>query len=151
MLVSCNSSKKLINSEYLVIRFNEKLPDRNKTIVQDYHLEVPVGGKLIKGKNDFTGDYHSEYRIIYADSSILYIGNDNWHGSRLNIVNRANKGIRGINKQYVTDSLYFEGVQFDGKYWKENILNDIVVGYVNVKPDEKSKYDKATHSVKPYK
>ena len=150
-IFSCSTSNKIINAEYQIVRFKEKIPNKGELKVQDYLFDVLRGGKLIKGKHDFTGSNYAEYRIIYPDSSILYIGNDTWHGSRLNLNNRVGKGINGINRKNLTDSLYFEGVQLDGRYWKENILNDIFVGYVNVKPDEKRKYDEAIKSVRLYK
>ena len=151
ILFSCGSSKRLINEDYSRIRFNEKVASGSTSKTQDYIFEVPKGGKLSKGSYDFTGDYHTEYRIMYPDSSILYIGNDNWSGSKLNVINRVEAGIRGINKRNENDSLYFEGVQKNGRYWKENFLGDIIVGYVNVKQEDKEKYDKSVQSIRPNK
>lgn len=142
---SCNTTKK-INEDYTIIKFRESFPSGNKTILQKYNIEVPRFGKLTKGTYDFTGDYHSEYRIVYVDSSILYIGNDNLNGSKLNVVNRVNIGVRGITKN-LNDSLYLEGVQENGRYWKESILGEIVIGYVNVKKIERDKFDKALQSL----
>lgn len=148
IIFSCSSNKKLVTDDYIMVQFKEKFHYGNKTVVQDYTLAVPKGGRLTKGRYDFTGDHHTEYRILYPDSSIIYIGNNNWSGSKLNIINRVESGIRGINKKHVNDSLYFEGTQKSGKYWKENFLGDIVVGYVNVKPEAKENYDVSLRSVR---
>lgn len=64
------------------------------------------------------------------------------HGSSLNGDNKLEQGIT-IRRKALKDSFYLNGKQKDGKYWREDILNDIVIGYVNVPADEKAKFDKA--------
>ena len=134
-LISCRSAN--MHDDYSLIRFKEKLINGKNEKLQDYIIEVPKGGRLIKADYEFTGDFHMEYRIYYSDSSIFYIGNSNWTGSKLNIANRFNIGIEGINKKHENDSLYFSGIQKDGRYWKEEFLGDIIVGYINVNPEKK--------------
>lgn len=148
IIFSCDFSKRITDSNYQVIRFRESIPVGEKLKLQDYLFDVLKGGILTKGKHDFTGSGYSEYRIVYTDSSALYIGNDIWHGSRLNLNNRIREGINGINRKNLSDSIYFEGIQADGKYWKEQILNDILVGYINVIPEKKREYDHALESVR---
>ena len=92
-LLSCINTRKLIEG-CDVVRFKEKAQEGNSSLL-DYLLDVPIGGYLKKIK---TGGSFVEYRIEYKDSSIIYIMNDNWGGSRLNYENRYNSNIKAINK-----------------------------------------------------
>lgn len=145
ILFSCSNK---IHQGFKFIKFNEAIEQGSKSVPLNLTIEVPKGGKLIKGTYDFTGDYHVEYRITYPDSSILYIGNNNETGSRLNVVNRVAIGINALYKDHPLDSLYFEGKQTNDRVWKENILGDFIVGYVNVPFDKKQEFDKALLTVK---
>jgi hypothetical protein len=148
---ACATNRKVSGTMKDVVWFKAKLPYGTRTITQYYKLTVPRGGKLKKGSYDFTGDYHLEYRIVYPDSSILYIGNDNWRGSKLNVVNRVSIGVRAISRKNEHDSLFFDGIQSNGRCWRENILGDIIVGYVNVHADDKAKYEQSVQSVRNYR
>src|SRR5260221_7582170 len=145
VFVACSDK---INREFKLIKFNETIEQGSKSIPLNLTIEVPKGGKLRKGTYDFTGDYHVEYRITYPDSSILYIGNSNETGSRLNIVNRVSVGINALYKDHPLDSLYFDGMLNNGMCWKENILGDFILGYVNVPYDKKKEFDKALLTVR---
>jgi hypothetical protein len=145
ILVACSHK---INREFKLIKFNETIEQGSKSVPLNLTMEVPKGGELRKGTFDFTGDYHVEYRIAYPDSSILYIGNSNETGSRLNIANRVAVGVNALYKDHALDSLNFDGEQSNGRVWKENILGDFIVGYVNVPSDRKNEFDKALLTVK---
>lgn len=148
LMFSCTTSKKLVGDGLETIRFKEKTSYGSKLIEQDYILKVPLHGVLRKEQGYPGDDYYVEYRITYSDSSVLYIGNNTWSGSRLNYKNHYDEGINAIRRERRDDSLYFGGLQKDGRYWKENFLGSIVVGYVNVKEEEKEKYDKSVQSVR---
>ena len=145
MIVSLSACS---NKEFKLIRFNGTKEQGSKSVPLKLEIEVPKGGKLRKGTYDFTGDYHAEYRIVYPDSSILYIGNSNETGSRLNMANRVSKGINALYKKHPLDSLYLDGKQGNGMHWKENVLGDFIVGYVNVPSEKKKEFDKALLSVR---
>lgn len=142
---SCVSSRKLIDG-YSVIRYKEHIGVSSE--IQDYLLDVPKGGRLIKQNS---GDGYRQYVVQFSDSSIVYIMNDSWSGSRLNIQNRYNSNIMSINRKSNSDTLIFSGKQKNGNYWKEKILGKIVVGYVNVNPSEKQVYDTSIESIRIYK
>jgi len=148
MILVLSSCSKKINQEFKHIKFNETIEQGSKSVPLNLTIEVPKGGKLRKGTYDFTGDYHVEYRITYPDSSILYIGNSNETGSRLNVVNRVSIGINALYKDHPLDSLYFDGKQVNGRVWKENILDIFIAGYVNVPPDRKAEFDKALTTIR---
>ncbi len=148
MIVSLSACSNKINQEFKLIKFNETIEQGSKSVPLKLAIEVPKGGKLKKGTYDFTGDYHVEYRVTYPDSSILYIGNSNLTGSRLNMVNRVASGINAIYKDHALDSLSFDGKQSNGRVWKENILGDFIVGYVSVPSEKKKEFDKALLTVR---
>lgn len=125
-------------------------PAESETKERTYILEIPKRGKIDKNAV-LTGDYKSEYRIIYPDSSIIYITNDEWNGSRLNIQNRMAIGINGYTKKTLTDTIEVHGVQENGRYWKELILNDIVVGYYNLPEEHKQLFDEVLTKIKRVK
>ena len=116
-------------------------------VKKSFFMDVPKGGKL-DNREVLTGDYHSEYRMVYEDSSILYITNDEWRGSALNFQNLADVGINGYNKEHLLDTLNNQGKQKDGNYWREVVLGEIVVGYVNVPPDKQELFNKALSSIR---
>lgn len=148
LILSLSACSNKINGEFTLIKYNGTIEQGSKPVPLKLAIEVPKGGKLRKGTYDFTGDYHLEYRIVYPDSSILYIGNSNETGSRLNMVNRVSKGINALYKDHPLDSLYFEGKQSDGMYWKENVLGNFILGYVNVPSEKRKEFDKALNSVR---
>jgi hypothetical protein len=146
-LFSISCSKKIYN-EYRLIKFLETKEEGSKSVPLRYTVEVPKGGNLIKGTYDFTGDYHVEYRVVYPDSSIFFIGNNNLTGSRLNIINRMSIGVNSIIKKHPSDTLYFEGKQENGNVWKEQILGDIIIGYYNVRPEKKADFENSIATLK---
>lgn len=148
VLFSCSNK---IHQKFKLVKFNETIERGSKSVPLNLTMEVPKGGKLRKGTYDFTGDYHVEYRITFLDSSILYIGNSNETGSRLNIVNRVAVGIDALYKDHALDSLYLGGKQSNGRFWKENILGNFIVGYVNVPFSRKDQFDKALTTIKKAK
>ncbi len=95
-------------------------------------------------------DYNPEFKEIvytYEDSAKIYISDNALSGSSLNGDNKLRQGITSIKRENLNDSIYMEGLQDNGKYWKENILNDIVVGYVNVPESRKNEFDVAISSI----
>lgn len=126
-----------------VVKYTGNFPEDSKKLKRNYFIDVPKGGKLLKGDALITGDYHTEYRLTYPDSSIIYITNNEWRGSSLNFVNLSEVGITGYTKEHLLDTLDNSGKQRDGKYWREHVVGQVVVGYINVPPDKKSEYDKA--------
>ena len=144
LAVSCSSQ----NLGVKTIEYKGIFPEESKNPNRSYLLDVPKGGKLLKGDARITGDYHTEYRITYPDSSVLYITNNEWGGSRLNSNNLYAIGITGYSKKHLLDTLNNEGKQPDQKYWRECIMGDIVIGYVNVPFSKKGEYDKVLSTLR---
>ncbi|MEO8235467.1 MAG: hypothetical protein ABI549_08650 [Flavobacterium sp.] len=78
----------------------------------------------------------------YTDDSFIYISFDVSFADSPNKENwmkcsDAEKGIK------CTD-----GIDFNGKHWKEIVSNDLVIGYKNVPNERKEEFDKALLSLK---
>ncbi|TKG87526.1 hypothetical protein EYV94_28175 [Puteibacter caeruleilacunae] len=137
-VTSCMIQSKISNIE--VFKFKGVFLNGNRPQKKCFFINVPPDGQMICDET-FTGDYHKECRIIYKDSSIIYLSNDEWRGSSLNTINKIKDGIDGYTKEHLWDSLYFEGQQNDGRFWKECVLGEIVVGYVNCPLEKKEMFD----------
>ena len=142
VLFSCNSTRTVT---YKAISVYDSVAHYKK-----FYIDVPKNGKLKKEK-DYTGDFHTEYRIIYPDSSVVYITNDTWNGSRLNYENLMQIGVDSYSKEHLYDTLKYEGVQNDGLYWKDYVLGEIVVGYVNCPKRKKNEYDNVINTLRSEK
>ncbi len=124
-----------------------------KTIDSDYKEDkvfavlLPKAGKKKKYYPHF-GEIYTEYRIYYGDSSVFYISNDIWKGSRLNSENLYKAGIRGHTKKRLFDTVSYYGLQGNGRYWEEAMLGEVVLGYSNVPISRKEEFDKAVSSVR---
>lgn len=96
--------------------------------------------------------YDNSYEVfyVYSDSSIIFFSNNKWSGSQNNILNRIESKLQDTItfKKSLTDSIYLSNAQKDGKLWKENVLNDVIIGYKNVYPQDKQKFDAAIKSIK---
>jgi hypothetical protein len=117
----------------------ESLSNSNKII---FCLDVPKKYKKIKTQGDT--HYGFEVKVIYyADSSIIYIGNNVHEGSILNFQNRMRGGYASFAKKSSLDTIYMTGIQSNGNFWRENILGNVVIGYLNVPSNKKEVYDRA--------
>ncbi|NJY61897.1 hypothetical protein HC174_03890 [Salinimicrobium sp. CDJ15-81-2] len=109
-----------------------------------YVISVPRKYKLIKE------DFNPEYKEIiyeYKDSIKFYITDDTFGGSSLNGDNKLRSGITSISRTDLNDTTKMGGVQQDGRYWKEYILGDVVVGYLNVPENRKEEFDLTLQSI----
>jgi hypothetical protein len=104
-----------------------------------YSMEVPLGYKLSKTTDDHG---YIENRLLYPDSSIIYITNDDKSGGAVNAIKVKEYGQGIYLKILSSDTLDISGNEA-GKYWREQKVNKVVVGYINVLPDKKEQYDKA--------
>lgn len=145
ILLSCNA--KMANTSKSSMQMKIKI----STIKSDfekkstYQIDLPRGSKRNKVYTQ-NGEVEMDYRFSYPDGSKFYISNDVFHGSPLNMENLYNIGERGYNKR-ANDTLMFEGVQKNNKYWKEHMLGYIVVGYIDASSTKKIEFDKAINSI----
>lgn len=116
---------------------NEK---RDALEIKTYSLTV-IKDQIVKRGEIVTGNSFEEYRVVFSDSSIIYLNNDEMSGSPLNFNNRYKLGITSYNRKQLLDTLDNFGQQSDGRYWREKILGDVVVGYINVREGNRAGYD----------
>jgi hypothetical protein len=113
----------------------------NKT----FKMSIPKGFTI--NYEDFNPEF-KEVVYTYKNNIKIYITDNTFGGSALNGDNKLNDRITSINRKTLQDSIYMYGSQKDDNYWKENILNDIVVGYLNVPKERKEEFDQAIATIK---
>ncbi|MFN9500756.1 MAG: hypothetical protein ACK57K_05505 [Chryseotalea sp.] len=151
MLLICYTSCLSENYQTRLIRYRGIFPEDNNELTRTFFMDVPKKGKLLKGDELITGDYHTEYRISYPDSSIIYITNDEWSGSILNVNNLGKIGINAYHKKHLLDTLDHRGKQSNGKFWRDYVIGKLVVGYINVPINRLSEFDKSLESIRARK
>lgn len=106
-------------------------------------LTVPSGYQLSKiEEHGFC-----EYRLVYADESILYVSTNTYSGSKLNYKNRLDKEIRTYStNRSENDTIRNSGVEANQNYWLEWINGNYVVGYIHAQ--DTLKFDRALGSAK---
>ena len=87
-----------------------------------------------------------EKRFWYADSGVLYICDDKG-GSWLNYNNIVSQQ-GALSKKIIYDTLTLQGIDKDGKYWKEIKLDRISLGYSRIPKERKDEFDKAVDNWK---
>jgi hypothetical protein len=96
--------------------------------------------------------YDNSYEVffVYSDSSAIFFSNNKWSGSQNNKLNRIESKLQDsiIFKKSLTDSIYLSNIQKNGKLWKENVLNDVIIGYKNVDSKDQEKFDIAIKSIR---
>ncbi|MBK8705371.1 MAG: hypothetical protein IPN33_18570 [Saprospiraceae bacterium] len=107
-------------------------------------VKIPRG----YSKNYIENEGICEYRFAYKDGSIVYISSDVWYGSSLNVENRHAMGHESYNKKALLDTIILSGIQTNTKYWSEQIIGDILLGYVNASEDKRTLFEYAFSSIK---
>lgn len=110
-----------------------------------YLMDVPKEG--YKDELIVSGSHETEHRVVYQDSSIIYLTNDE-AGSALNYDNIQKISDKQQTGKLFVDTLSLEGQTKEGLYWKEVKLDEISVGYVNVPPDKKEQYERALSTIR---
>jgi len=110
-----------------------------------YLMDVPKEG--YKDKLIVSGSHETEHRVVYQDSSIIYLTNDE-AGSALNYDNIQKISDKQQTGKLFVDTLSLEGQTKEGLYWKEVKLDEISIGYVNVPPDKKERYEQALSTIR---
>jgi hypothetical protein len=89
-----------------------------------------------------------EYRFAFKDGAIAYVSSDVWYGSSLNFENRHSMGHESYNKKALLDTIVLKGIQANNKYWSEQIIGDIMVGYVNASENKRALFEETFSSIK---
>ena len=145
LIFGCSSRQYLADSEVLKFK-GTFFKEDNQEYIGVYYLNIPKGGVL--DKKIHTGDYHSEFRVNYPDSSIIYITNNEVRGSVLNFENRVRQGFDVYRKEHLLDTISVSAQLLNGDYWRETILGQVVVGYINVPSNKTERYDKSISTIR---
>ncbi|WP_143255069.1 hypothetical protein [Alkalitalea saponilacus] len=104
---------------------------------QHYFLDVSKGFICYKIIDD---EHYIEYRLAYNDSSIIYITNDDKSGGAINIFKEKKYGKDVSLKILLNETLDLNG-EYMGRYWREKKESNVVVGYINVLPQDIEKFN----------
>lgn len=83
--------------------------------------------------------------MVYPDSSIIYITNDDKSGGAVNTIKAEKYGDGIYLKILSADTL---GYWWNEKYWREQKKGQVVIGYINVPPDKREEYDQALATIR---
>lgn len=126
------------------VRYKSKTYEKPQTYTL-FTAKVPAGFKRVEKF------YNHSYEVflIYKDSAIIFFSNDKWNGSYTNIQNRNESRLQDkiIFKKSLTDTVSISGEK-NGKFWREDLLNDVIIGYKNVPSKRKEEFDKAIITIK---
>ena len=140
LFINCVSNK--TKDEKRIIYYKSSIDEPLKK--KKYQMTIPKGFSV--ENEDFNNEYN-QVKYVYKNNMIIYITDNYIGGSGLNGDNKLDAGIDIIYRKSFNDSVYMHGQQKDNRYWKENILEDIVVGYLNVHTEYKEEFDKALESL----
>lgn len=127
LFMSCNSVKN-VSFSTMTYKSKEKVEKFNIKIPSDYLKTNSFKRESVVKKWLYHDDIY-----IYISSDLTFIDSpnvENWIKC-----SDLEKNIKCL-----------EGIQDDGRYWKEIIVDDLVIGYVNVPKDRKEEFDKAIMS-----
>jgi hypothetical protein len=128
-LLGCGSSKKVIFKTDTFMSGGKE---------SKFEILIP------KGYEKYTNDlqHYILRNYTYPDSSVIYISLDFSFANSPNYKN----WIKCSNpaKNYKCE----EGQQDNGKYWKEVLKENVVIGYYNVRKDRKEEFDKTVSTLK---
>ena len=137
IITSC-SLKKEINT----LKF--KVYDDEKKMNCTYKLNVFKNYSL--KEIEASGEW-KEKQLIYSDGSILYINNERGTPT-INYENITNDSISSIKRLInMNDPLNLFGKDKHGKYWKNINMNNINIGYLNVKSSKKDEFEKVLSTI----
>lgn len=146
VLFSCSNTKKNTKrqiSEY-TLNFKDCYVEKNNMTDLDYEkIKVFLPKKNVKIEKIESHGF-CEYQFLFKNGEIFYITTDIYNGSKLNSKNlfEIRKEIYFKNRSLATDTIKNSGRNED-KHWSENILGNIVLGYVNITEDDKKYFDEA--------
>lgn len=116
---------------------------------QEKHIFIIKIPPYLKKNEILTGECFTEYQFVYTDTSMIYAGNLSYTPNNHNITNAGLDSIKLVyqrsylNMNNKSDTLFLEGRDLNGLYWKEIRVNDIYWGFVKVLPSQKEVYEKS--------
>jgi hypothetical protein len=136
---SCASKKDLT-----IIKYNGYSNSKKQNY--SYKINIKKGFKIkeIHGGNEWI---QKEY--IYVDNSTFYISNEDGNTSLNynNIRNDKFQSDKSIMAFSSNDTITLQGIDKNGKYWKNKYDGEVNIGYLNIPKEKKEEFDKIISSV----
>lgn len=137
IFLSCSSNPRT-DKPHNTKKYKIKLLDYESdyTKIKTHTIELPNGARKLEiyPHND---RIFKEYQFHFPNNAIFYVSNDIINGSQLNKSNLIDVGIQGYQKQDLLDTISNSGLMNVDKYWKEQIIGDLVCGYINANSEYK--------------
>ncbi|MBZ9730477.1 hypothetical protein LB467_12350 [Salegentibacter sp. JZCK2] len=112
-----------------------------------YTIQVPdLEENEKKVYQEFGGHGHG-FKIVYADSSIIYYTNDDAIATP-NFKNYETIGWQGFDLLNKNKDTVVYGQQGNGLFWKEIKVGEEFIGYLNVSPADKELFNKSIKTLK---
>lgn len=93
-------------------------------------------------------DIGKEKCFSFPDESIIFITDRPNGKSEVNHENIEYLNVILLNEYNSYTHANLEGTQIDGRFWRQKKLGNTIVGYINVFPSQKQKYDSIIDSLK---
>ncbi|MGB0522488.1 MAG: hypothetical protein ACPGJS_05985 [Flammeovirgaceae bacterium] len=106
-------------------------------------MKVPKGFEFHRS----SGSRETEFMYLYSDSSILYITSFTNTENYKNIRDQGSY-YQKLDAHYADSTLFLQGVDSLGLYWKDITFGELSIGYKNVAESQKALFDSALNSVK---
>jgi hypothetical protein len=144
ILYSCRSSE-LKTIKIKTVEVVDLTVEKYAEDVIVYHFKIPKTGFQNKS---FKSEHAAAIFFTYKDSSLIYFYEDQLSVTP-NITNIEQTG--GLKRKSLIDTIYYGGIQRNGRVWQEQVLGEIIIGYRDVPPDRKKEFDTALASIKKVK
>ncbi|MFV1883268.1 MAG: hypothetical protein ACMZ7B_02085 [Balneola sp.] len=93
------------------------------------------------------GDHEREKDYVFPDSSIIFITDDITGNSFANSKNLKGLDFLTLSNYWDSKEANLEGIQEDGRVWRQKKLEGVTVGYLNVHVLQKEKFDSIINSL----
>lgn len=139
MLFSCHSQKGLV-----AVKYKEFSNKSKKEFTYVAYLKKGYKAKILSGGNEWT-----EKSFKYLDGSLFYISNEEgkptiYYDEKV-IDDIIIKKFTGAF--FLSDTITLQGIDRNGKYWKNKYDGEVNIGYMNISKEKKEEFDKIISSI----
>lgn len=116
--------------------------DLNKKPVMT--IQLPTGFKQkIEG-----GSHGTFFYFYYPDSSVVYIDGETFYGLNYDNIKETDQYYELQNKYHSNDSITISGEDRNKLYWKNVVLQQYSIGYINAPLTRKLEFDNSLTTIK---
>ncbi len=140
-IIGCGSINNGLEKEKIVFK------PEDTGIRKTYTIRVPDLEENEKTILQEFGGHGHGFRVVYADSSIIYYTNDDAIATP-NFKNYETIGWLGFDLLNKKKDTIVHGQQDNGLFWKEIKVGEEFIGYLNVSPADKELFDESIKTLK---